>query len=932
MAQGILNFGVKTTGTAAAQTQLKGVASSFILMQGAIQVAQKAMQELQKWVGESLKSYRSFEKKIREVSTIMSGDARTSVMQLQAGIENLSKAYGQSADDLAEGTYQILSAAFDASEAINLLNTATKASIAGLTDVATSVDVFTSILNSYGKTVYQADEISDQLFQTVVRGKLRFEDLASAMGYITPIAANVGVEFEEIAAALSTVTRMGLHVDMATRGLALTLQNIASPTQQASSAARKYKVDMSALALQVNGLEGFIIDLNNAMTEYGSAILPELIRNMRSLRVVMALAGDEGISGFTKDLDLLKTSAGRTEEALTKMMSSAQMEVDMVAQSFEYLNRRIGEAWQDIDMWWKKAQLFWGTALSGGGFGGGAQAVKEVEDRIDKIRSSSLKLLEVERGLQKSGSYWSRIQKSGVADTPINKNSILGYFEKEATLDPMLEKANAVELLSQKLKAFGADDLKVISESSKEFKELTKILEDAGTSIERFGLVDKKNDWDEGFLDVRRLMTAVGGLTSLSVTKIEDLQTELGVLQPIFNDYIAAFDTADDVIDKHKTNLLNLSRTILELRRDVEDVYKPGFEGKSGWKIGVALEETGLSRSQEYTNMAMKYGANYINEYNDSLKSSIMTVFNYKKATDELSHSLVTQNDIIKRNNIKILELQIKGMEKRHGLTRGEEIKMKKYQLSNAKARLDMMKKTYTKEKQTDDSGYRDAMDNITKYFDMKKHKLYELKDIRDEEIEDMREDFEWQKTLLNEYTEDYEDEYSKLVKATEDYYDLMKDIAPELIGYMEDMFENPIKTMISDMDVAMIKFKELIALTNIDISYTPRTVEGISESGMGIGGIMAESQRQKLLSGFGLKRGSYYIPKDGVYPLHQGETVTPNGSKSRGGGSMSVHVDPITVNATLNHVDDVEAIGSKIGQAIAAEFISGVSSEYEVG
>jgi TP901 family phage tail tape measure protein len=285
----ITNFSKKTNGMSKA---LNGAALRFIGIQAAIQLASQAFRKMNEWIDVSVKQFREFENSMAEVSTILTGESYQALVTLTEGVKQLSVQYGQSAVDMSRGLYQILSAAVPVEKALNMLNTATKASIAGLTSVETSVDVLTSIINSYGKSVEQAAGVSDILFQTVVRGKLRFEDLASSLGYITPIAAAAGVAFEEIAAALATVTRMGLHVDMASRGLALTIQNVVSPTKQASEAAKKYGVDMSAVAIRVFGLKGFITDLSAAVKEFGLAVLPTMVRNMRSLRVVMALASE----------------------------------------------------------------------------------------------------------------------------------------------------------------------------------------------------------------------------------------------------------------------------------------------------------------------------------------------------------------------------------------------------------------------------------------------------------------------------------------------------------------------------------------------------------------------------------------------------------------------------------------------------------------
>ena len=975
----ITKFGQQTQKTGSA---VKGLAMRFVGLQAALGYAQRGFQVLKEWVGDSINKFRSFEKKIAEVSTILSGKAVNAVYGLQAGIENLSKTYGKSADDLAEGTYQILSAAFDASEAMNLLNTATKASIAGLTDVATSVDVFTSILNSYGMTVHQAGEISDQLFQTVVRGKLRFEDLASAMGYITPIAANAGVEFREIAAALSTVTRMGLHVDMATRGLALGIQNIVSPTKQATDAAKKYGVDMSALAVQVDGLEGFIKDLSKAMDEHGSQILPEMIRNMRSLRVFMALAGEEGIAGFTEDLDLLAASGGKTEEALTKMMNATQTEIDILANSMEYLQRRIGEAWSDVDIWWKKSQLWWGTFLSGGD---ADAAVKSVEDHIQSIEDNYMELLSTQQEL--SG-------QKPLFDILLGKQTTSDIFNK---ITPMFKKLPSI--VSD---AFDFDigesiaenvDLEKVGEYFAGEKQLTALgkqydyLSDTKTVLEEINKelsydVSGKQRWeqyffndDAGFERINTLMKEINmeatkntmGVSSYGIGDIEagikkvtsdidalkieteELQGSQATLEPYMNRYVSLFDTASQKINDHKTNLLSLGNAIRGLSRDVEDVYtslgghmfteETGYgAGKMGYAIAVKELETEISRSQTYTNMAMKYGEDYLNEYNTELHDSIMTVYNYTDAQKQLTDTLEEQNNIIKKNNIQMLELQLLGMMRRRGNTRQEELAMKKLQIDNAKARLANMKTQYESEQTETDTAYEEAKDAIEEHYDILKHELFEYKDVRDDEIQDMKDDYDYQKYLLGDYRSKYESEYSKLINTNKLLVGAIDSILPEYLDDFEAMFGTDRETQIENLNSDLDDFIErLDAIGNIDYpGTTPETPEtpkepetpeepspprtysvaghNIIQDGRWYKGYVTSTSgteryislsksmvrdytqavlntKYPLGSEIGWKRGTYNVPEPGLYQLHGGETVSPYKTGNQSDGDIQINI-----------------------------------------
>ena len=340
----------KATGaTKAHASSMKTLALRFVGYNLIVNAVMGAQQKLIQLIGESITKYREFETRLAEISTILQDDT-DQMIRFKVGIESLSKSYGQATSDISKGLYDILSAAFDSRDAMNLLNTSIKASIAGLSDVRTSVKIFTTVLNSYGMAAEQATHVSDVLFQSVVRGKFQFEDLEQALGYVVPIAAQAGIQFDELSAALSTATRHGLHIDMTARGLALAIQNIINPSEQASKAAEKYGIEMNGLAIRIMGLKGWFDELRLATDKFGRSVLGELIPNMRSLRVAMVLAGEEGAKGFAEDLLYLENIAGRTDEALKKIQDTSAFTAKQIEQEMEERLRNAGESWDEFDL------------------------------------------------------------------------------------------------------------------------------------------------------------------------------------------------------------------------------------------------------------------------------------------------------------------------------------------------------------------------------------------------------------------------------------------------------------------------------------------------------------------------------------------------------------------------------------------------------
>ena len=126
----------------------------------------------------AIKKLASFEDAMRDVNTI----ARMTEIQLAdttKRIDGMSRKFGIAATQMAKGLYQVQSAGFRGADAIELLDIATKSSIAGIANTGDAARTVVSILHAYNLEVSDAIDIADILFMTVNRGILRFEDITT---------------------------------------------------------------------------------------------------------------------------------------------------------------------------------------------------------------------------------------------------------------------------------------------------------------------------------------------------------------------------------------------------------------------------------------------------------------------------------------------------------------------------------------------------------------------------------------------------------------------------------------------------------------------------------------------------------------------------------------------------------------------------------
>ena len=193
--------------------------------------------------------------------------------------------------EVAPWLFQFLSSGVtDTADAIFVLEVATNASIALLTDSFTAVDAITTVMNAWKLEVKDTTKIADLMFNAVKEGKLTFAELSNNIGKVATTAALAGVSFAEVSAALATMTKSGLSMEESTTALnQLLLQTIKSQ-DEAKITAREYGFELSATALAAKGLGGLMNDIAKA-TEGNIDALVTLMPNIRAFTGEAILAG-----------------------------------------------------------------------------------------------------------------------------------------------------------------------------------------------------------------------------------------------------------------------------------------------------------------------------------------------------------------------------------------------------------------------------------------------------------------------------------------------------------------------------------------------------------------------------------------------------------------------------------------------------------------
>ena len=258
-------------------------------------------------------------------------------------IQELSTEYGVGANEIAEATYQAISASVDAAEATEFVENSIKLARGGFTDVTSAVDVMTTVTNAYGKEANTTAHIMDTLIQTQNLGKTTVNELAESMGMVIPTAAAYNVNLDNIASAYIQLTKNGINTANATTMINGMLTELADAGSAVSKTLNE-KTGKSFGQLMKSGKSlGEVIQILGDSVNGDSEAFANLWGNVRAGRGAVTLFNN-GAQAFNDSLQAIADSAGAADQAFATMADTAEMTDQRLAAATENLKVAIGEA------------------------------------------------------------------------------------------------------------------------------------------------------------------------------------------------------------------------------------------------------------------------------------------------------------------------------------------------------------------------------------------------------------------------------------------------------------------------------------------------------------------------------------------------------------------------------------------------------------
>jgi TP901 family phage tail tape measure protein len=263
---------------------------------------------------EATKSAAKYEKEMSNVATLLDGDVKGRIEELQKEVLKVSNSTGVVTKDLTDGLYQVISAFGDTKDSAKTLEIASKAAKAGNATTTDSINLLSAVTKGYGDTSAKAQQkAADLAFQTVKLGQTSFPELASSIGKVIPLANAMGVAQEELFGATATLTGVTGNTAEVMTQLKGTVQGFLQPSKQMSEAIESLGYENGKALLESEGLQG-ALDLLMGSVKGNEIEFSNLFGSVEAKSAVLALAGSQA-ENFTEKTKAMYQASGIAEKA-----------------------------------------------------------------------------------------------------------------------------------------------------------------------------------------------------------------------------------------------------------------------------------------------------------------------------------------------------------------------------------------------------------------------------------------------------------------------------------------------------------------------------------------------------------------------------------------------------------------------------------------
>lgn len=255
------------------------------------------------------------EKAMAQTRTLLTGTAdetKARTAELTQDVMNISRVTGRVSTEIAAGSYQVISAFQDTADTASILETATKAAIAGQAETVDTVNALAAVTKAYGDTSARAvTHVSDLSFETIRLGQTTMPELANGIQKASGSAAALHVSQEELYAGFATLTGVIGNTDTVGTALNTLYTKMLKPSKALSKAVESLGYKSAYAMVQQEGLGGTIKKLGQYAG--GDATKFAALFSMRDLKAAQGILNTMDV--YEQKLSELRDADGATDRA-----------------------------------------------------------------------------------------------------------------------------------------------------------------------------------------------------------------------------------------------------------------------------------------------------------------------------------------------------------------------------------------------------------------------------------------------------------------------------------------------------------------------------------------------------------------------------------------------------------------------------------------
>lgn len=282
-----------------------------------------------------------FETSTAMVATI-ADTSQKSLSSISKEVRSYSNETGEAASDMAEATYQAISASINTADAAAFAGTATKLAVGGFTSATTAVDVLTTAINAYGLAASDATQLSDYLITTQNLGKTSVDQLAQSVGKVIPLTSAYNVQMDNLSSAYAVLTANGI----ATAESGTYLKSMLNELGDTSSGVSEVLLSSTGKTFAQLMEQGY--SLGDVMAMLGNAVDGDstafnALWNSTEAGIGALSLFNAGADKYNSVLESMRTSAGATEKAYSTMADTTDKSKQRMENAFNNLKISVGD-------------------------------------------------------------------------------------------------------------------------------------------------------------------------------------------------------------------------------------------------------------------------------------------------------------------------------------------------------------------------------------------------------------------------------------------------------------------------------------------------------------------------------------------------------------------------------------------------------------